>query len=896
MNTRELWLRISYPLRKRRLAHELQEEMQFHLALRTEQLRAQGMSPEDAAASARRGFGNQTRIAAASRDAWGWRWLDGYGQDLRYVMRQLGRTPGFALITILTVALGIGVNAAAFTFYDAVVLKPLPVADPERMIRIVQDLRIPTPAELPFSAYDVMRRNARTLQSVAATTSPQNVAAVLPGHASDDSRLIAARFVSPDFFPMLGVRARIGRWFDATDANAVVVDHGFWTNALGADPAIIGRGIRIRGVELTIVGVAPEGFAGTGLPALAPDIWIPMAVLPTLTSGADWRYDGRAHFQVLGRLAPNASVVQLASEIATLRLSILDSVGKPLPLLAKRATFFQTDAGEFEVFQQVSAAFMVALALILGIATVNLVNLFAARNAAREREVTVRLALGASRGRIARQLASESLLLAMMGGVAGLVASRWLALWLRAWLVGTMSSISGGLVGVFLDVGVDWRVTAYTVLLSCAIGLGVGLWPALRAARGDVNTVLRQGTASTAGKTAWGKRNSLLVLQVASSLILMTAAGTLLGGMRQSRAVDPGFDADHMLVVSVEDDRTRPDRQSTRAEIGRRIAAVPGVRAVAWSRRVPFAGTHLRGVQTRNGSLTISIDDVSETYFDAMGVRIVRGRTFAASEVESSAPLMLISESLARLRWPGQDPLGKSVAVNDILSGPDTTKSYTVIGVVPDMRTNFLSRQNGPSTYYPHGFSDDYGSFLVRTRGAPESSINAVRLAIAGASPVAASQTHVLTMQSGPMALQRLMAQAPAIAALALALAGLALASIGVYGLIAQIVTRRTREIGVHMALGARPRQVIALVVRKTMRPVAWGAFAGGVGAIAVCFVLRALIATPDAPDLTFGAGAFNPAVFFGVIAVLGTVVAAACYLPARRAVRVDPTVALRSD
>ncbi|HKW46192.1 MAG TPA: ABC transporter permease, partial [Gemmatimonadaceae bacterium] len=293
---------------------------------------------------------------------------------------------------------------------------------------------------------------------------------------------------------------------------------------------------------------------------------------------------------------------------------------------------------------------------------------------------------------------------------------------------------------------------------------------------------------------------------------------------------------------------------------------------------------------------TVSIDEIGESYFDVMGMPVVRGRNFTALEIATNAPVMIVSDATARLRWPSGDAIGKSVPVNSLLSGPDTTKPYTVIGVVRDIRSNFLSRANGPSAYYPADLTNSFGAILVSTRGTPTSAVNAVRKAVADVSPSLMGQLHILTMRGGPMALQQLMAEVPAMVALALALAGLALASVGVYGLISQIVTRRTREIGVHVAMGAQPRQVIGLVARKTLRPVAWGTVVGGFGALGLSFFLRSLIAMPDVPDLTFGAGAFNPLVFVGVLTVLGVVVVAACYVPARRATMVDPTVALRSE
>lgn len=898
MTIRELWLRATYPLRQRRIARDLRDEIDLHVELRAKTLLAEGTAANtgEAAVGARRQFGNAARIEGAARDAWGWHWLDGVGQDLRYVSRQLAHAPVFALVSMATIAIGVAVNAAAFTFYDAIVLKPLPVRDPRAIVRIVQDARITVPAELPFGAYDVLRRGARSLASVVVLTGPRAFTAVLPGRTADEASVLAARFVSPNFSSSLGVRTSAGRWFGADEAAVVVLDHRYWAGALNADTSVIGRHVRIGGRSFTIIGVADEKFAGTGLPASPPDAWLPMSALPSLIGG-DWRFDSRAHWQILGRLAPGASLPQLSAELQTLRSAIPDSAGHPLPIVAKPATFFQTDAGEFEVFQQVSAAFMVALGLILAIGVVNLVNLFAARNAGREREITVRLALGASRPRIARQLASESLLLAALGGVFGLLLSRYLASWLVNWLITTMSSISGGLVNVFLDLKVDWRVTAYTAALSIAIGLGVGLWPALRSSRADANAVLREGGTSTATAGAWSKRNILLGVQVAACTILLAAAGLLLGGMRRAPLIDPRFDAAHQLVVFMNDLSAPPiQRAATRAELERRLAALQSVRAVAWSKRVPLDGSESRTWTTRAGRTSVSVGQIDQSYLDAMGVSLLRGRMFTAAEVTAGAPVMLVSDAFVRSRWPGQDPIGKTIPTHDIASGPDTTAVYTVIGVVPDVRSDYLSRENGPTIYFPYNFGGDYGAFLVRTRGTPSSLINTVRVAINGISPTASAETHIMTMTGGPMALQQLMAQAPATVALVLALAGLALATIGIYGVIANIVTRRTREIGVRIALGAKPRQVVGLVMRKTLRPVAIGGAFGIAGAFGVSILLRSLIAMPDAPDLTFGAGAFNPAVFLGVAATLGAVVALACYIPSRRAVAVDPTVALKAE
>jgi len=895
MSLRELWLRFTYPLRKARLDRELREEMALHVALRAEELTERGWSRANADAAARRRFGNQSRIAAASRETWGWHWLDGFAQDTRYILRQLRRAPGFALVVCATIALGIVINATAFTFYDAIVLKPLPVADPARVVRVVREGNAFGFELVPYSAYDVLRRDAHMVEAVVATTGPQSFAAVLPGHAANDPSVVSVRFVTPEFARALGVHARIGRWFDPSDENGVVLDHAFWAREFAADPAVVGRVIRFSNVTLPVLGVAPENFAGTGMPAVAPNLWLPASTVTSIAK-SDWRNDGRSHWQVLGRIAATASLTAANAELTALRRSVPDSVGTPLPLVARKATYFQTDAGEFEVFQQASVVFLAALVLLLGIAGVNLVNLFAARNASRESEVTVRLALGANRRRIARQLASESVLLALAGGGLGLSASRLFASWLERWMTTTMSAISGGLVGVSLDLTTDWRIALYTVALSIGIGLVVGLWPALRASGADINAKLRRGVTSTAGSAQWGKRNALLAVQIASCTVLLTSAGALLGGMRLSHRIDPRFDADHILIVDLPDDEPIAERMALRAGVAERLRALAGVRAVSWTRRVPFGGTHLRTVNHAGGLITLALDDVAESYFDVMGMPVVRGRTFSREDVERDAPVMVVSESAARLRWPAGDALGRSVPPNDPLGGPDTTQAYTVIGIVPDIRSQFLSRMNGPAVYYPYGLHKERGALMLRTRGNPGSVVNDVRAAIASVSPALANRSHVLTMQDGPMALQRLMAQVPATIALCLALAGLLLASVGVYGVISQIVTRRTREIAIHLAMGANRRRVLSMIAVKTLRPVAWGLSAGGVLAVGVSLLLRSLIAAADAPDLTFGAGALNPAVFCSVAGVLAFVVAAAFAGPARRALAVDLVGSLRAD
>lgn len=892
MTLRALWIRLTVPFRRRRMERDLRDEMRLHLDLRAEQLGRHGVDAAEARLVARRRFGNVSRIADASRDAWGWRWLDNASQDLRYVGRQLLRHPGFALVVTATIGLGIGINTAAFTFYDAVVLKPLPVQAPREIVRVVQGQRTPAPELLPFSAYDALR-GARSITSVVATSGPVPAGIVLTARGGRDSRAAMVRLVSADYFAALGVRPELGRAFIALDERAVVVSHALWLAALDGDSSVIGRAITVNDEPLRIVGVAPSSFAGTGEPAMTPDVWMPMALQPDIFPGADWRRDGRPHWQVLARLAARTSIDQSRAEIATFAPVVTDSVGKPTPLQVKAATFFQSDSGEFEVFQQVSAAVMVALALILGIAAVNLVNLIAARNAARGREIAVRLALGASRRRIARQLATESLVLSLVGGALGLELAIWFALWLRAWITGVIVRVGGGLAGLTFDLSIDWRVLLYAGTTSVVVGLIVGVWPAIGASRIDASISLKPGSAST--EPAAGRpRRILLATQVAGCVVLLSAAGLLLSGLRHSSDVDTGFDSDHLLIVAL-DPSVGITERSTLREVQRRLAEMPMVRSVAWSQRVPFGGTQTRSMTTPTGRFSVTIQRGSESLLDALGIPLIAGRTFTSAEVDNDAPLVVVSRRLAEELWPGASPVGRVIPPGRLTSGPDTSKSYTVIGMVANARTSFLSRPDPGAEYFPYSL-EHTGSLLIRTRGRPVDAVRPIRGALTEISPSLSARTSVVALTDGPIALQRLMAQAPAAVAVSFAILGLVLAAIGACGLIAQVVSRRAREIGIYMALGASATHVIRLVLRQTLRPVAWGAGLGGLGAVGVSLVLRSIVAMPDAPDLTFGGGAFNLGVFAGVAATLGLMVVAACAIPVRRATLVDPAEALRTD
>lgn len=886
-----LWRRIRAVLLARRMRDELAEEMRLHVELRAEANLAAGLAHEEAQVDAQRRFGHPLALADESRDAWGVRWFDELWQDLHYALRQLRRAPGFSLVAIITIGVALGLSTGAFTIYNTVALKPLPVRAPGEVVRVVRKTDRTTLDELPWSTVDLIRRNARGLRHLVVISPPE----LLLSGTTASTEPVSVRFVSAEYFDVLGVSPAAGTL--APGVGGVVVSYEFWSRRMNQDPGAIGRKVTVQGVPLTIAGVTPESFAGTGLPPTSPDLFAPMALEPLVMRGVDWTRTDAPQWQILARRAAGVTTDQVTAELKVLTAALPADSSGPIQLVAKPATFFQTDAGEFETFGQLTHVLMIAVGLILLIACFNLVNLLAARNAARERDVALRLALGAARARIARQLCTESALLGLLGGATGLVLSVWLCRLFQVWIVGIITQVTGGASRFTLDLSPNWLVFAYAVTLSLVVGTAVGLWPALRAARGDVNTVLKPG--GTDSREAGARRHVLLTLQVASCLVLLTGAGLLLGGVWKSRGVTTGFDDEHLLVLAIDPARPAPPAEQarlTRAAV-LRLAVIPGVRAVAWSDRAPYLGHRLRTFQhlPSHSQLTYGATYVSQGFFGAMGIPLVEGREFSREEVEQGRPVVIISEAVARRLWPGEDVVGRSVQPAAWLMAPDSTSPYTIIGIARDARNIYLSRVDQGYEYFPEPPAGA-NVIEIRTAARPDDAIRPILAALAELGPDVPSRAHLVTLRDGPLALQHLFSSAPASLAGALALIGLLLSAVSLYGLVAHSVTRRTREIGIRVALGARAASILGAVLRSTLSPVGWGAALGALGAAGVSYEMTQLLAAPDAPDLTYGAGTHNPVVFAGVLAVLALVAAVAAIIPASKALRVDAMVALRQD
>jgi predicted permease len=542
---------------------------------------------------------------------------------------------------------------------------------------------------------------------------------------------------------------------------------------------------------------------------------------------------------------------------------------------------------------------MVAVGLILMIGSINLVNLLFARHAAREREFAVRRALGAGRMRLVRQLCTESIVLGLAGGAGGLILSLWASEWIRFEISTLVDRLTGGLIGFFFDVSPDWRVYAFTLTISLSAGVAVGLWPALKASLSDVNAALKVSQAGTAG--ARHKRSFLIAAQVAACLVLLAGAGLLFQGVRRSSAIDPGFDIRHAMIVGINAQAVAAT-PATQAEImhqaSDRIRAVPGVASVASADRPPFLGHGTGGFDSDRGTpVDFLYNVVSDRYFDTLGIPVVAGRVFTPQELEGPAPVVVINEVAARQGWPGQDPIGRRISGLGWLKRDGIpTDSYVVIGVVKAVRSTFLSKPDEAYLYFPRPASRAFGSLLVRTYGAPEGTAHAILSSLGALNQNLPAQTVLVAVDKAPLQIQRMMAEAPAVTAFILGVLALLLASLGVFGVVSQLVVQRTREIAIRVSLGAQNRDVVRMVTTQTLRPVLAGAVAGLAGAMSISGFLAKMVRTPDMPDLTYGSGAFDPVTFAAVLGVLTAVIGIASFVPVRRATRIAPADALRNE
>jgi putative ABC transport system permease protein len=881
------WRRVfRLHLRGGTVEQDVDDEIKFHLEMRERELIEDGVEPSAAREEALRYFGEVEGVRRRCREigretARGRRWSEIFAelwQDAVFALRQLRKAPAFALVTIVTLALGIGATTAIFSLLHAVVLRPLPFPHPER---IVQLWRTDHGDDRSLSAAGFLGfREAASFACLAASTS---ASFNLTGDGAPE-RIIGGR-VSAGYFDVFGVRPELGRVFTAAEdrpgrERVVVLSDSLWRQRFAADPRVIGRTFRLNGLSHEVIGVLPPSFE---LRAVDARLWVPIAFTPEQASNF-----GNSYLHVLGRLRPGVSRVAAETEVAAIarRLDALDNLS-PRGRGTRLEPFLDHLLGGY---RQRLLILLGAVGCVLLIACVNVANLLLARGGVRSREIAVRAALGAGRGRIVRQLLTESLVLGLAGGLAGL----GLAYAGIRFLV----AISPAGVPRLATAGIDGIALAFALAVALAASFLFGLAPALRIARPDLQSMLKEGGRAVSSPRD-RMRTGLLVAEVALALVLLVGAGLLIRSAVHLQKVEVGFDPSGVLTGQLAlpfVDYPGPDRAvRTVQEAVDSVGRIPGVSSAAAASILPLSRSNVssaldieeRPVPEGEERMIGNTRQVTPGYFGTLRIPLVRGRDFTARDRADAPDVAIVNRKLARAVWGSEEVLGKRLAYWRDEKGPVWME---VVGVAGDIRQGQLADDTKPEVYVPleqansdllgeHGLSM---ALVVRAAGDPASISRRVRqaiLAVDSRLPV----FDLLTMEEIRASLAAT-TRFNMLLLTALGTIGLLLAAVGIYGVIAYFVSQRTQEIGLRMALGATEGKVLSLVVRQAMRPVLLGVAVGLAGAAA---------ATRAIAGLLFEVSATDPVTFAGVVLVLATAALLASWLPARRASRVEPTRAL---
>lgn len=830
--------------------------------------------------------------------------MTGLFQDVRYALRQLSKSPGYTAVAILTLGLGIGLNSAIFTLFDALTLRPLPISDPERVVNVYQRVQDQPGSYRPFSypEYLALRQsNAVFSGLVAYSWIPAEVAT--PGRSGADAGEEShGLLVTANYFPVLGGRAALGRTFlpDEDEAHGaqpvMVLSHGFWEGHFSSDGSIVGKTVKLNGVLMTVIGVASADFVGTE--PQTPDFWAPMMMQPQLMPGDSRLGDGRSFWlDLIARLKPGVSHAQAQTGIDALINQVAPDylgTGHKVSVDLVTGSFLARPDVRGEV-DSLAFLVMASVAMMLLIACANVANLSLARCAARQKEIGIRLSLGAGRGRVVQQLLTESFLVALASGVAGLLVARWLPQGVIRLLQPQHEQ------PITVPLVLDFPVIGYTLLLSAGTAIFFGLLPALRTSRADPNSVAK-GEITTFGKAGGRLRlHSLLVgTEISACLVLLLSAGLLARALERAQTVDPGFDMNHVLALSMDLNLHGYDNPRA-AEFHRllidRLQAVPGIHAVSVASLAPLGGVS-RAAPVTAADSNASADQsetsvgywvVSPNYFTTLSIPIVRGRSFGVRDAGQGPPVAIINEAMARQFWPGQDPLGKRVR-----PGPPAVPFAEVVGVVKNTRGARLWEADQPYVYLPVLQNNPEGpptqteqlgmKMLIRTDGDPDDVSATVLRVVRTLDPSVQGSAAPLGKSAERWVW---FSKVGALVSSSLGILGLFFTSLGIYGLISYSVSQRTHELGIRIALGANRSDILRLVLGQGLRVALAGLAVGLAISLAVARVIAAML---------YGVKPTDPATFGGVSVLLIAVVLLASYLPARRAAQVEPLVALRCE
>ena len=888
------------------MEQDLDEELAFHIEMQTRRNRALGMDSEQARRSAQVQFGaNTAAVKEYCRDVRSLVWLEQLWQDLRYACRGLVRSPGFAFLAVFALALGIGVNTTLFSTYNAVALKPLPVADPGHVVRFERWTESHATGNFQYGfswpEYVYCRDHADQFASLVAASRTFIALASTPGSAATEQR--TGQLVSANYFADLGIPLRMGRGFfpgeDSTPGGnpVVVIAYRFWQRSFAGDPKILGRTIQLNSAPFTVVGVTPEDFTGTTLDVVVPDFEAPLSMQAQLLPGQDWlNRPEQQHFQIFARLKPSAirPAAQTQADLLVRQFGTTWTArDRTVAVTLQRTTYFpNTDDVRFRALM---AAVMLMVGLVLLVACANVGNMLLARGAARQREINTRMALGAGRPRILRQFLSESILLALLGGLAGLLFSIWTTKLLGLALARNAALIGGDFSAV--NLAPDFHVLVYVLGIALISGILFGLSPALQLTRRDLTAALKDNAEFVGNPGGSKLRNLLVAAQVGFSVLLLATAGLLARGLVRARAADPEFETRTVFTIDANfDDMTGdPVKGITRRQrLADKLRERPEFSAVALGSR-PFAGTWTPPIVVGGALGRTLASYASNNYFETLGIPLLRGRFFTDREARGKSPFAVISESTARRFWPGGDALGRTFALDMNFNG--TLRDFEVIGIVKDVRFANLTRPDPAHVYLPPALDvPAWVDLLVRVPGDRERALAAVASVVAASDQKLLPGLHLVNLDDGAVRLQRSMSHEFAMLAAILAILALALAVVGIYGVISYLVSRRTRDIGVRMALGADSPALWKDVILDGLRPALAGMVCGAAAAACLSTLLHRTLIFPGSMDFLYGVPFYDPVTFAGLAAFVPFVAALASAIPARRALRVDPAVALRHD
>jgi len=878
----EFFRKLQALFRRRRFNREVDEELSFHREQIEQELRDDGVTAEDASFAARRRVGSTARIKEEMHDVVGFT-LESVMHDIRYAFRQLRKNPGFATTVVVILALGIGAITTIFSTVNPILFKPLPYPQANRLMMVWERHSDGSRLFDCFGTFHGLQERTRSFDALAAMKAWQPT---LVGKTQPER--FEGQRVSTDYFRVLGVDPVLGRNFEVADdqhkgPNVVILSDGLWRRRFGNDPSIIGQPVTLDGDSFTVIGVMPADFEDVLAPAA--ELWAPLqydSSLPPLSR--EWGH----HLRIVGRLRPGISRQQANSELDVILRTLgqiyakgyNESGGVPAGVLVNSLQGDVTRDVRPALLTVVSAA-----GLVLLIACVNVTNLLLARGVQRNGEFAMRAALGASHKRLTRQLLTESLLLAMIGGALGIFVAE---LGVRA----LVALSPAGLPRVNAIV-VDGSVFAFALGTTALVGVVVGLVPALQTNRGDLNLALHGSARVTTSHQAM--RRTLVVVEVALALVLLISAGLLLRSLQRLFAVDPGFDGSHLLTMQVQESGHYYDSDANRVQFFKNaleaVREVPGVVAADFTSQLPLSGDYdVYGVQfegdntAEEGGFRYA---VTPGYIETMRIPLRRGRMLNERDTTGAPTAVLISESFAKRKFGSQDPIGKRVRM-----GPDVGQAdkpwATIVGVVGDVKQQSLAVGAEDAFYVPTTqwpWADEVLSLVVRTQGDAAALAPAIRAAIWSVDkdqPI----VRVAIMES-LLARSEAQRRFTLIVLEAFALVGLILAATGIFGVLSGSVSERTREIGIRSALGASRRNILTMVLQQGMRLVALGTAIGLVGAS---------LASKTLVTLLYGVSRMDPMTYLGVIGLLFAVAAVACWLPAWRAARVDPATTLRSE